>query len=730
MEIKNFTPRLYQERILDSCLKKNTLVVLPTGLGKTKIGILAAVERMRMFPSTKALFLTPTKPLAAQIQREFKECTDINEKEVVLCTGEVDPEEREKQLQNARVVVSTPQTVSNDVVNGKIKLEEFSLLVLDEAHRCVKEYAYTWLCKSYMKTAKYPRVVGLTASPGADNETISQVCKNAFVEDIEVRSEEDEDVKTYVQEVDIEWIKVDLPSEFKAVQEVLSGVYNEKMNAIRKLGMIGSNSLSKKERLGVLASFQGRLGRGDKDFRVMRAVSLLAEALKVEHALEMLETQGREALCSYLENLFAEAERTKVRAVKMLARDANMLVALVKARELVEKKVEHQKVSVLKQIVKNEVEKDLRVKIIIFNQYRDSAKKIEVELNKIEGVVASVFVGQAKKRGTGLSQKEQMLLLKQFGEGKVNCIVSTSIGEEGLDIPKVDLVVFFEPIPSAIRSIQRRGRTARTERGRVVVLMTRNTRDEAYHWVAVHKERNMHRVIQELKKKLVFQPGEKQGSLLSFNEEQIKVVVDARESAMIKELASQGLSVEAKSLDVADIVVSERVGIERKTVEDFLASMIDKRLMQQVRELRKNFERPLLVLEGEEDIYALRKIHPNAIRGMLAAIAVSYAVPIIRTKNAVDTALLIKTIARRERGEGEREFSVRVQKKPLTTKELQEFVVESLPGVGPVIAKNLLKDLKSVKSVVNASVEELKKVEGLGEKKAKEIREVLDELYD
>lgn len=730
MEIKNFTPRLYQERILDSCLKKNTLVVLPTGLGKTKIGILAAVERMRMFPSTKALFLTPTKPLAAQIQREFKECTDINEKEVVLCTGEVDPEEREKQLQNARVVVSTPQTVSNDVVNGKIRLEEFSLLVLDEAHRCVKEYAYTWLCKSYMKTAKYPRVVGLTASPGADNETISQVCKNAFVEDIEVRSEEDEDVKPYVQEVDIEWIKVDLPSEFKAVQEVLSGVYNEKMNAIRKLGMIGSNSLSKKEMLGVLASFQGRLGRGDKDFRVMRAVSLLAEALKVEHALEMLETQGCEALCSYLENLFAEAERTKVRAVKMLARDANMLVALVKARELVEKKVEHPKVSVLKQIVKNEVEKDLRVKIIIFNQYRDSAKKIEGELNKIEGVVASVFVGQAKKRGTGLSQKEQMLLLKQFGEGKVNCIVSTSIGEEGLDIPKVDLVVFFEPIPSAIRSIQRRGRTARTERGRVVVLMTRNTRDEAYHWVAVHKERNMHRVIQELKKKLVFQPGEKQGSLLSFNEEQIKVVVDARESAMIKELASQGLSVEAKSLDVADIVVSERVGIERKTVEDFLASMIDKRLMQQVRELRKNFERPLLVLEGEEDIYALRKIHPNAIRGMLAAIAVSYAVPIIRTKNAVDTALLIKTIARREREEGEREFSVRVQKKPLTTKELQEFVVESLPGVGPVIAKNLLKDLKSVKSVVNASVEELKKVEGLGEKKAKEIREVLDELYD
>jgi len=733
VEILNFTPRAYQEKIVQSCLKKNTLVVLPTGMGKTKVAILTAVERIKMFPSSKVLFLTPTKPLAAQIQREFKECTDIKKEDVILCTGEVNPEDRQEQLLTARIVVSTPQTISNDVVNKRIKLEEYSLLVLDEAHRCTKDYAYTWLCKSYMKTARYPRIIGLTASPGADSETISTVCKNAFIEEIEVRNELDEDVKEYIQEVNIEWVRVDLPKEFKVVLEPLQSAYAEKVDGVRRLGMIGKNDLSKKEMLGIMASFQARLGKGETDFRLMRGVSLLAEALKIEHAIEMLETQGSDAGCSYLENLFNSAEKTKTRAIKNLVKDPNLLTALVKARELKETGMEHPKLVALKELIKKEIEADPKVKIIVFNQYRDSAKIIEDQLNKIGNINASMFVGQAKKKTSGLSQKEQLALLDQFREGKVNVIISTSIGEEGLDIPKVDLVVFFEPVPSAIRSIQRRGRTARTEKGRVVVMMTRNTRDEAYHWVAVHKERNMHRVLQEMKQSFIRpEPQEKQGSLFQFNntgEEQIKVVADIRESALIKELTTQGVVVETKTLTVADFIVSDKVGIERKTTEDFLASMIDKRMLNQMRELRNNFEKPLLIIEGEEDLYTLRKIHPNAIRGMLAAITISFSIPVLRTQNVMDTALMIKTIARREQEGNEKEFSVRVQKKPLTTKEQQEFIVESMPGIGPIIARNLLKKFGSIRGLVNASVDELKSIDNIGEKKAKELKEVLEILY-
>ena len=732
MEIKNFTPRLYQETILDSCSKKNTLVVLPTGLGKTKLAILVAVKRANQFPSTKILFLTPTKPLAAQIKKEFQSCTDVLPEEIVLFTGELEPEKRAVMIGKAKVIISTPQTVSNDVVNGRINLEDFSLLVLDEAHRCMKDYAYTWLCKNYMKKARYPRIIGLTASPGADTKTITDLCKNAFIEEIEIRTDQDPDVKPYVQELRVEWIKVDLPGEFKEVQNFLHLAYKEKIGAVKSFGIVNKSEFSKKELLSLMASLQGRLARGERDFQVMRAISLLAEVLKIEHAIELLETQGAEAMHTYVEKLFYEAEKTKVKAVKNLAKDLNMRSALVQVKHLLEKKIEHPKLTALKKVVGEEIKKNPNLKIIVFNQYRESGRMIEGELNKIEGVKAKVFVGQAKE--TGLSQKEQLVLIEEFSGNLMNCIVSTSIGEEGLDIPKVDLVIFFEPIPSAIRSIQRRGRTARNEKGRVLMLMTKNTRDEAYHWVAFHKERNMYRVLDELKKKLTLPALESQPTLADYTtiEEPLKVYADSREanSIVIKELVNQGIKVTTKVLDVADYIISDKVAIERKTVGDFLASMIDKRLLQQLKDLRSNFEKPLIILEGEEDIYSLRKIHPNAIRGMLATITVSYAIPMVRTQNGIDTALLIKAIAKREQDTSVKEFSLRVERKPLTTREQQEFVVESFPGVGPVIAKSLLKELKSVRVIVNASEEELKRVENLGEKKAREIKELVDAIYD
>ncbi len=714
-------------------MKKNTLVVLPTGLGKTKVAILTAINRMKNFPNSKVLFLTPTKPLASQIQREFKECTDITNEDIILCTGAVLPAKREASLKSAKIVVSTPQTISNDIVNGRINLEEYSLLVLDEAHRCMKDYAYTWLCKTYIKKSKNPRIIGLTASPGSDLKTISDLCKNAFIEGVEVRTDQDEDVKPYVQEVQVDWIKVELPKEFKEIQDLLHLSYKDKLMAVKSLGQISKTDFTKKELLTVLSSLQGRLARGERDFQIMRCVSLISEALKVEHAIELLETQGLEALHSYLDKLFIEAEKTKVKAIQNLARDSNFYNAFRKTKDMIGLHIEHPKVTALKNLMKEEIEKNPKMKVIIFNQYRDSAKNIEKEINQIPGIKGSIFVGQAKKQDTGLSQKEQLALLSEFAQGEKNCIISTSIGEEGLDIPKVDLVIFFEPVPSAIRSIQRRGRTARTEKGRIVMLMTKNTRDEAYHWIAFHKEKNMYKVLGDLKKKLTFETVE-QPTLKDFSpseEQSLIVYADSREanSTVLKELVNQGVKVVTKPLEVADYVISDKVGIERKTIQDFLASMIDKRLLQQLKDLRNNFEKPLIILEGEEDLYSLRKIHPNAIRGMLATITVSYSIPMVKTQNGADTAMLIRAIAKREQDSTERDFSLRLERKPLTTKEQQEFVIESFPGVGPVIAKEILKKLKSIKNVANASLEELKEIDNVGEVKAKEIKELLDALY-
>ncbi|MEK6952490.1 MAG: ERCC4 domain-containing protein, partial [Nanoarchaeota archaeon] len=320
-----------------------------------------------------------------------------------------------------------------------------------------------------------------------------------------------------------------------------------------------------------------------------------------------------------------------------------------------------------------------------------------------------------------------------FTNNNYNVIVSSSVGEEGLDIPQVDLVIFYEPIPSAIRSIQRRGRTARLEKGRVIVLMTKNTRDEMYYWVSFHKEKRMNELLSKLKERLQGKLEKPQSTLKEFTDEKkLKVFADSRErgSTILKELINLGLSVETKNLDVADYIISERVGIERKDVKDFVNSIIDKRLFSQIKNLKENFSNPLIILEGEEDIYSVRNIHPNAIRGMLATIAISFGIPIIRTKNQLDTAELIKVIAKREQDAESKDIGVRLEKKPLTTKEQQEFIIESLPGIGPSLAKSLLLEFKTVKSLINAEPEKIQKVDKMGPKKTEEIIRILNEFYE
>jgi len=170
VNIKNFTPRLYQETIMASCAKGNCLIILPTGLGKTKTAILAAAQRLNSFPNSKILFLTVTKPLAEQIYNEIVECLDVDEKKIVLFTGSVAPKKREELWKKSIITVSTPQCIENDIINNRIDLENVSLMIADEAHNAVKDYSYTWVAKQYHKKSRFPRIIGLTASPGSDME--------------------------------------------------------------------------------------------------------------------------------------------------------------------------------------------------------------------------------------------------------------------------------------------------------------------------------------------------------------------------------------------------------------------------------------------------------------------------------------------------------------------------------------------------------------------------------
>ncbi|MDO8628728.1 MAG: ERCC4 domain-containing protein [Nanoarchaeota archaeon] len=219
----------------------------------------------------------------------------------------------------------------------------------------------------------------------------------------------------------------------------------------------------------------------------------------------------------------------------------------------------------------------------------------------------------------------------------------------------------------------------------------------------------------------------------------MKVIVDYRErsSGMVKELVKLGCDVEMKQLVLADYIIQTKdaygkeitVGIERKTMQDFFNSIIDKRLIAQLMDMREHFSHVVLIVEGTDNWYQVRDFHPNAIRGMLATITVDLQIPLIQTRNLRDTAAFMGILAKRF--EKERSPLSLVQKrKGFSVSQWQEIIVQSLPSVGPTLAKSLLKHFGSIEKVFAASVDDLMKVDKIGKKKAQQIKEIVTKDYD
>ncbi len=200
--LNNIKPRKYQQEIYENCKEKNCLVVLPTGIGKTLIALMLCINRQKAVPASKCLFLAPTRPLAEQHLKYFEKYLPELFANMELFTGKVNAKKRKQIWETADIIFSTPQCISNDLKNNLYDLKEVSLLIEDECHRCLKNYAYTYVAEKYHEQAENPRILGLTASPGSDKKTIEQIAKNLGIESIELRTRESEDVKEYLQELD------------------------------------------------------------------------------------------------------------------------------------------------------------------------------------------------------------------------------------------------------------------------------------------------------------------------------------------------------------------------------------------------------------------------------------------------------------------------------------------------------------------------------------------------
>lgn len=482
--------RLYQLNLAGKALEGPSLVVLPTGLGKTIIALFVIASRLQRFGG-KALILSPTKPLVEQHAAFFKKVMALPEEEVLAFTGSISPSERERLWAQGKLIVSTPQVIENDILTKRISLEDVSHITFDEAHRAVGNYAYTFIAEKYFESARNPHILGITASPGSSDEKISEVCEALHVQNVAVKTEKDRDVQPYVQEKEIEWLHVNLPAEMAEIRSYLEKIFNDRLAIIRNMGFsVGSGKyVSKKDLLLLQKKLQGEIRIGG-DPAIFSAMSVVAEIMKVNHAVEMVETQGIEALRKYLEKLDAEASSTGAsKAAKRLMDDLYMRKTLYRVKEC---DVEHPKLEVARKIVCEQLEGNSDSRVIVFTNYRDSAEMVTNALSEVSGIIPVRFVGQGSRhKDKGLTQKKQVEILDRFRAGEYNVLVATSVAEEGLDIPATDLVLFYEPVPSEIRSIQRKGRTGRQHKGRVTILVTKGTRDEAYYWSSKNKEKKM-----------------------------------------------------------------------------------------------------------------------------------------------------------------------------------------------------------------------------------------------
>ncbi|MHC1632080.1 MAG: DEAD/DEAH box helicase [Methanotrichaceae archaeon] len=740
--------RMFQLELASNALQDSTLVVLPTGLGKTIIALLVMLAR---HDQGKVLFMAPTKPLVEQ-HASFLRNVLTDDSWVVQFTGENPPEHRINLWQEAKVVVSTPQVIENDLLSRRINLRDVSCIIFDEAHRGIGNYAYVYIAKRYLREGRNQLVLGITASPGSSAEKIEEVCSNLGITKVETRTENDPDVAPFVHKKEIEVVKVSVPQAILNLRNLLKEVLEDRIEVLGRFDlMVGRSSkwlhhASKKELLNIQKMLRSSITKNPSP-DLYQAVSVLAEVMKLKHAVELAETQGVDSLAKYMERLDMEAQsRGGSKAARRIIEDPRVQEAIYTLERL---DVDHPKLLAVRDLVKEQFWSEEDSRIMVFTNYRDTASSVLEFLEETgDEIIKPVrFVGQSNRvADEGLTQKQQAEILRQFREGEYNVLIATSVGEEGIDIPATDLVIFYEPVPSEIRSIQRKGRTGRARAGKVVVLVAKGTKDEAYRWISNRKERDMQKQIREMswpeKKEFTraarqLQIGELHlsGSEISSSfrpeedEASALVAVDPRERGMAKRLESLGIGVVLKVLEIGDYVISDQIAIERKTAADFVDSLVDpeRGLFRQISDLARNYEKPVLILEGQ-DLYT-RQVHPNAIRGALASIAVDFGVPIIPTENEDETVSVIALMARREQEERTSAPDVHGKKTHRTLNEQQEYLVSSIPSVGPTMARNLLKHFGSVEKVLTASEEELKNVDLVGPKTAERIREVVGEKY-
>ncbi|KAL9646847.1 hypothetical protein ABK040_013707 [Willaertia magna] len=489
----NIAERTYQFKICEEALYKNTLVCLPTGLGKTLIASVVMFNFYRWFPEGKIIFMAHTVALVEQQINACYNIMGIPEEDTVCLTGKVNSKQRVKLWKEKRVFFCTPQIVQKDLDKRICPAKEIVLIVVDEAHKATKNYSFVTVTKLIGAKSDHFRVLALTATPGKDHSMIQQVITNLRISHMEVRDEDDKDVKPYIHEREIQLViskrdqhVVSLEHQFfKLVTPYLTNLFNAGvLYNVDPIKM--SKGLLQVQMKRVMMQKRTDIYKLLSDFKIL--ISLYS-------AVYYLQAQDMSIFVESLKKMMnppdvvKKGKKKKIldeRARNQLTYQPLFKTILTTAETFVEKGYLHPKLKRLEEVILEHFTKLTHqdTKAVVFVGYRKTVDIIVKVLSKHTTIVkATPFIGQASKdkgQNKGFSQKEQKNVIQGFRTGKYNVLVATQVGEEGLDIGETDLIVCYDSVSSPTRLIQRIGRTGRKRKGKVVVLLSEGTEQAAY----------------------------------------------------------------------------------------------------------------------------------------------------------------------------------------------------------------------------------------------------------
>lgn len=489
-------PREYQINLAKEAAERNTLIVLPTGLGKTIIAALVANQVLNA-RNEKVIFLAPTRPLISQHYETLKRLLDLSDDDISKFTGEVDNEDRLLKWVTSKVIVSTPQVVLNDMRNGLFNISKYGLIVFDEAHRASGNYAYVEIARNFLDSRRR-LILGITASPGGDREKLNEIAEVLGIEAVRIKNESDPDVQKYMGGIDLKVKKLQLPEYIRDVSGLLRKVIDRITDKIKPAGIMTPGRFSRSELASKIGEVIQRARNGENN--LFSVVTYISAAIRLDYLLEYLESQSVDIAYDYVTEILESEEKTLKKTASIVSKMPEFNQFLVRLKDLRDQKLENPKMKAVLEMCEEQISEHPDSRVIVFTHFRKTSDILTGYLSEKSTLLRPVrFIGQSSKSGDdGLKQKDQDLLLQKFRSNVYNVLVATSVAEEGLDIPATDLVIFFEPVPSEIRSIQRRGRTGRTHAGVVRILMYENTRDAGYYFSAIRKESRMKKNIEKL----------------------------------------------------------------------------------------------------------------------------------------------------------------------------------------------------------------------------------------